>query len=428
MSEAEKQQIFGRNQHDLSSFIEAVRPIVDDVRERGDQALVDYEAKFNQVTLKPDQLLVTQAEIKKAVDEVDADVHKTLEACIENVEAHNKAALKAYAGGFMEEVQEGVLSGERLTPLDSIGLYVPGAKNTFPSTVYMLGVPAKVAGIKHRSMITQARADGSVNPVTLCAAHLSGIDQIYKISGAHGVAGLAFGTQTIDPVGKILGPGGMYALAAKLLLQQYRMIDTGFPAGPSESIVLVDDTSDYNNTIWDVLNEAEHGADSAGVLVTTDEDLAKYVRDNLPKVIDGLPSPQREYCQQNMTACSAIIIAENIEQAIEICNDYAAEHVLVKTKDAEQVAEQIIHAGAVLIGEMTPNTLGNFSLGLNHSLPTGGAAKTFSGASLLEFMKAQQIGHVKTTSGFDKVGKPAAHMARLEGFPAHEYAITKRKI
>lgn len=427
MSEAEKTQIFGRNQTDLAKFIEAVRPIIDDVRARGDAALAEYEAKFNGVDLSPERLKVTSAEIEEASAQVDANIRATLDICAENVRKHNQAALEAYSG-FMSEVQPDVWTGERLTPLSSVGLYVPGAKNTFPSTVYMLGVPAKVAGVEHRAMITQAMPNGDVNSVTLYAAKISGIDTIYKISGAHGIAALALGTETIKPVGKILGPGGMYALAAKLLMPQYRMIDTGFPAGPSESIVLADGSADPYNTVLDVLNEAEHGSDSAGVLVTHDIALAEYVRDNLPEEINTLPEPQRQYCTDNMSMCSAIIVTESLEQSIEVTNLYAAEHVLVKTENAEEVAKSITHAGSVLIGEYTPNTLSNFSLGSNHSLPTGGAADTFSGVSLLAFMKAQQISHVKSRAGFDLVGEPAAHMSRIEGFPGHENAVTKRNV
>lgn len=427
MSAAEKDKIFNRNQTDLGKFIEAVKPIIEDVRARGDAALVEYEQKFNGVKLDAAAIKVSAEEIAAAENQVDNETKAAIDICAANVKKHNEAALKSYSG-FETEIVPGVITGERLNAIDSAGLYIPGAKNTFPSTVFMLGVPAHVAGVRHVSMITQAREDGSINPVTLYAAKVSGVKNIYKISGAHGIAALAFGTDTVTPVGKILGPGGMYALAAKLLLPQYRMIDTGFPAGPSESIVLADETADPDNTILDILNEAEHGEDSAGILITHDQKLADYVHDNLPGAINALPEPQKSYCAKVMENYGAVIVTNSLQESISVTNEYAAEHVLVKTKDAENVAAQIHHTGAILIGEMTPNTLANFSLGSNHSLPTAGAAKIFSGASILQFLKSVQTGHVKTKAGYDAVAPAAAKMAEIEGFPAHGDALSKRKI
>ena len=423
---ATKQKIFARAQTDLAHYIDQIRPIVEDVRKRGDAALAHYEDKFNNVTLDPTALKVSQDELDAAEGQVDDDIKDTLQACVGNVRTHYKAAKRHFSSWFTE-TQPGVVTGEIASPIESVGLYVPGAKNTFPSTVYMLGVPASVAGVPNVSMITQAMPDGRINPVTLYTAKLSGIENIYKISGAHGIAALGFGTQTVPAVGKILGPGSMYALAARLILPAYGvMVDPGFPAGPSESIVLCDGSANPHNTVLDMINEAEHGDDSCGILVTHDKELADYVREHLPKEIESLPEPQRGYCQTNMCSYGGIIVTDSIDESIQFVNDYAPEHVLVKVDSPEDVVPRIHNAAAILVGEWTPNTLANFSLGSNHSLPTGGAASIYSGASLLEFMKFAQYGSVQNQAAFEAVGKPAAHMARIEGFPGHENAVTKR--
>jgi histidinol dehydrogenase len=427
MPPAQKARFLARSQQDLSKFIAAVKPIIEDVRVNGDPALVAYEKKFNGVTLNKNSIKVTKAEMNSAWKSTPVDIKKTIEYCAKNVRKHNVAALKAYRG-FTTETEKGVISGERAYPVSSVGLYVPGAKNTFPSTVYMLGVPANVAGVEKIAMITQARANGTINPVTLAAAQIAGVKTIYKISGAHGIAALALGTKTVDPVDKILGPGGLYAFAAKLLLPQYRMIDIGFPAGPSESVILCDQTANPKNTILDILNEAEHGPDSAGILVTHSKKIAEYARDHLPAAINALPEPQRGYCKSVMNGgYGAIILTESLEESIEVTNLYAPEHVMVKTRNPHAIVPKIKNAASILIGENTPGTLANFSLGSNHSLPTGGAGRVFSGASITEYLKFTQISEVKTTAAYKKVAVPAAHMARIEGFPAHENVVTKRR-
>ena len=423
---AQKNAILQRSQQDLSRYIEAVKPIVEGVRKNGDAALTDCEKRFNKVDLAKGGLKVTDKEINEAWKSVPADVKKTIEKCANNVRKHNKAAMKAY-GPWLTSPVKGVLTGEKPYPVSSVGLYIPGAKNAFPSTVYMLGVPANVAGVENISMITQAQSNGKINPVTLAAAKIAGVKNIYKVSGAHGIAALAFGTETIPAVDKILGPGGLYAFAAKLLMPQYRMIDVGFPAGPSESIVLCDDTANPHNTVMDVLNEAEHGSDSAGILITHNKKLADYVVAELPKEIAKLPQPQRKYCEDVMAGYGAVILTGSLQESIDVANEYAPEHVLLKVKNPEKVIPKIKNSGAILVGELTPNTLNNFSLGANHSLPTGGAGRVFSGASVTEFLKFTQIAGVTSMEGYKAVAKPAAHMARIEGFPEHEKVLTERQ-
>ncbi|CAG0907303.1 unnamed protein product [Cyprideis torosa] len=313
---------------------------------------------------------------------------------------------------------------EKVTPISSVGLYVPGGKNQYPSAVYMLGIPATLAGVKEIIMVTPPRSDGKIGDALLYAAEVSGIKNIYKCGGAQAIAALAYGTESIPAVKKVLGPGSPYVAAAKQVLSG--IIDAGMPAGPSESLILCDETADPHNTVLDILNEAEHGPDSAALLVTHDEALAKDVHQRLPEAINALPNPQKDWLIHNMAHYSGIVFTSSMEESINFCNAYATEHLLVKVKNPDDIIPQPVNAGEILIGETTPSSFGNYGIGINHVLPTGGKALTYSCTSIWDFLKRTSLARM-TQEGFDSLKEPVTTLTDYEGFPAHGNAIRKRK-
>lgn len=326
---------------------------------------------------------------------------------------------------WMVEVEPGVFAGEKVTPITSVGLYVPRGKNAFPSALYMLAIPAVLAGVSEIAVVTPPTSDGKVDAASLYAAKLSGITNIYKCGGAGAIAALAYGTKTVPKCAKVLGPGSSYVAAAKLLLSS--VIDAGMPAGPSEAIVLCDQSADPHNTLLDLLNEAEHGPDSAGILITHDEALANYVHDKLPDAINALPEKQAMWLRDVFSNYGAIILTESLEQSIEIANDYAPEHLLLKVINPDAVVPKLKNAGEILIGENTVFTFGNYGIGINHVLPTGSWAKTYSCTSVWDFLKRTSLSRV-TSEGFVSLAEPVALLTDYEGFPAHKAAITQRKL
>jgi histidinol dehydrogenase len=289
----------------------------------------------------------------------------------------------------------------------------------------MLAIPAVLAGVKDTAIVSPPRADGTTDAATLYTARLCGVENVYKCGGAQAIAALAYGTQTVPKVRKVLGPGSPYVAAAKRALSD--VLDPGMPAGPSESIILADETADPYNTCWDILNEAEHGEDSAALLITHDEKLAAYVRENLPAIIDELPEPHRAICHSVMAGYGGIILSDSLQHSIEIANEYAAEHLHLKVADAENAARKIQHAGEILLGEYTPSSLGNYGIGVNHVLPTGGWAHTYSCTSVWDFLKRTSISKV-TREGFDALKGSVTTMTTYENFPAHGEVLRKRKV
>lgn len=326
---------------------------------------------------------------------------------------------------WMVEIEPGVFAGEQVNSIESVGLYVPRGKGAFPSAMYMLAIPAVIAGVENIAVVTPPTPEGSADDASLYTAKLCGVKNVYKVGGAQAIAALAYGTDTVPKVRKVLGPGSSYVAAAKRLLSD--VIDPGMPAGPSESIILADEHADPDNTCLDILNEAEHGEDSAALLITHDENLANYAQKKLPEVIAQLPEPHRSICAKVMSNYGAIILTKTLQDSITLANEYAAEHLHLKVKDAEKIAAQIRHAGEILIGENTPSTLGNYGIGVNHVLPTGGWAHTQSCTSVWDFLKRTSLARVEP-EGFETLKGPVETLTDYEGFPAHGDVLRKRKI
>ena len=418
-----KARIFRRSAADIDGVMEKVRPIIADVKARGDAALIDYAKKFDKADLPG--LMVSAEEFAEAERTIDPALKRAIDRCIGNVKKFHEEQMKRVEREWMVEVEPGVFAGEKVTPVTSVGLYVPGGKNQYPSAVYMLAVPAVIAGVSRIAMITPPRPDGSVGNALLYAAQVSGVTHVYKAGGAQAIAALAYGTETVPAVKKVLGPGSPWVAAAKQALGD--IIDPGMPAGPSESIILCDGSADPHNTILDILNEAEHGPDSAALLVTHDEPLAIYVRDNLPAAINALPEPQRGWLVTNMENYSGVILTDNLQDSIDFCNDYATEHLLVKVDNEEAVLPRLMNAGEILIGESTPSSLGNFGIGVNHVLPTNGKAHSYSCTSVWDFLKRTSLARV-TPAGLNALKDDVVAIADYEGFPAHGNVLRARNL
>ena len=421
LPDARKTALLRRSQATIDAIADKVRPIIDDVAKRGDAALIDCAAKFDRATLK--DLRVPQAEIDGAA--IDPAHAMAIDRANRNVQVFHAEQMRHIPKEWMIEVEPGVFAGERVTPLDSVGLYVPGGKNPFPSALYMLGIPAVMAGVQQIVVTTPPRADGTIHPAILYAARKLGLSTIIKSGGAQAIAALAHGTESVPRVDKVLGPGSPYVAAAKSALSG--IIDPGMPAGPSESIVLCDETADPHNTVLDVLNEAEHGPDSATLLLTHDRALAEFVSQNLQHAIDALPEPQRGWLNTVFADFGAIILTDSLQQSIDIANAYAPEHLLLKVRNPEAVIPRLTNAGEILVGEYSAFTLGNYATGVNHVLPTGGWARSHSCTGVWDFLKRTSVSRV-TKEGFLSLQNTGAILAEAEGFPAHKNALTNRKI
>ena len=416
-------RIMRRAQANIDMVAGTVQPIIDSVKKRGDDALREYAKRFEGAELT--SIKATEQEFSKAEQALDESLKTAIQKCAANVHKFHEEQMRRVERSWMVEIQPGVWAGEQVNPIESVGLYVPRGKGAFPSAMYMLCIPAVIAGVGNIAVVTPPRADGSADDASLYTAKICGVKNVYKVGGAQAIAALAYGTQSVTAVKKVLGPGSPYVAAAKRLLSD--VIDPGMPAGPSESIILCDDRADPHNTCLDILNEAEHGDDSAALLVTHDEKLANYVRENLPGVIAALPEPHRGICAKVMQSYGGIILTENLADSIAFANAYAPEHLHLKTRDAESLLPQIRNAGEILLGEHTPSTLGNYGIGVNHVLPTGGWAHTYSCTSVWDFLKRTSIAKCDK-DGLQALRGPVETLTDYEGFPAHGDVLRKRKI
>lgn len=422
MTEEKKNFIMKRAEIDISEHMKLAKEVSDDIRERGDAAVLEYTAKFDRVPLTQDKIKVTQEEIETAYNRLDAETRDAIAYAAKNIKNFHEKQMPEEM--WFTEVDKGLLVGEKTTPIVDVCLYVPGGKGSFPSVLLMLGVPAKVAGVEKIVVVTPPNAKGEVDDAILAAAKIIGITEIYKVGGIQAVAAVAFGTETIPKCHKIIGPGNSYATAAKRVLANY--IDAGLPAGPSECIILADENADPHKVALDWMIEAEHGPDSAALLVTHSKELvekaAAIVEEQLKKI-----SPRRqEFVTTNFNTYGGAIITENLEESIAFVNDYAPEHMEVMCEKPFEILPKIKNAGEILLGDYTPVTLCNFVLGPNAILPTGQFAKTYSSVSVMDFLKRSSVGYA-SKAGFEMVRDYAYKIATVEGFDTHALAVKERK-
>jgi histidinol dehydrogenase len=387
----------------------------------GDAALVEFTRKFDAPNYTADQIRATPEDFTSARREVSQEVIDAIQEAHDNIRRFHEEQMPEPM--WFMEIKPGIMAGEKITPVASAGLYVPRGKGSFPSVMLMLTIPALVAGVKRVIVVTPPNEHGKADAASLVAASIAGIDEVYAVGGMQAVAGLAFGTQTLPKVSKIVGPGSSYVSAAKRLL--YGSIDVGLPAGPSESIILCDQNADPRLAALDLLVEAEHGPDSAALLVTHSREVAAQAESCLAGYIAELPEWRRKFVENVLGGYGGIMITDSLAESIKFVNDYAPEHLEILTDDPFSTVNRIDNAGEILLGPYTPIPTSNYCLGLNAILPTGGFARSFSSVSVWDFLKRSGIGYCNR-EGYDALGKITATLADYEGFPAHAMAIRKR--
>lgn len=424
MNASQRVRLLRRAELQIDELTERVRPIIQAVRDRGDEALIELTERFDHVKLSPDRLRVSHDEIKQAHRALDPSVREAIEHAIRNVRTFHERQMPHEQ--WFTEVEPGVMAGEKITPITSVGLYVPRGKGAFPSVMYMLATPASIAGVPRIVVCTPPGPDGTVDPASLVAADLCGVHEIYRAGGAQAIAALAYGTQTIRRVHKITGPGSGFVAAAKRLL--YGTVDVGLPAGPSESITLADNSADPELLARDLLIEGEHGPDSSSLLVTDSRSLAEAVMDLLPEKIAALPEWRQDFVRTVFEApegTGGIVLAASMEEAINFVNEFAPEHLEVQVHEPFALLPKLKNAGEILIGHYTPYCTGNYCVGTNAILPTGGFAHTFSCTSVYDFLKRTGIAYL-TKEGYASLSETTRRLAEFEGFPAHANAVTDR--
>ncbi len=399
------------------------RGVLEAVARDGDAAVTAYTAQWDRVTLSPEQFEVGREEFAAAHRAIDPEFRKALEQAIGRVRRFNEW-LRPQPTALVD-VEPGVSVGIRHTASRSAGLYVPSGKGSFPSSFVMLATPAVVAGVEEIAVVVPPRPDGGVDPAILVAADLIGVRRIFRCNGAAGVAALALGTGTIPQAGLVVGPGNPVIAAVQLAAASFGARPLVL-LGPSEAILLADEGADPSLLALDLLNEAEHGADSAAMLLATDEGVARRVGDAMPGYLDRLPEPRRTFALRALTEWGGIFVA-SLDDAIGWINQYAPEHLQLAVRDPLAVASRIRHAGEILLGQHTPFSAANYAIGVPHALPTGGWAATASGVSVLAFMKTTFIAGL-TAEGLRKVAPVVEQLGRYEGFPAHVQAITERRM
>ena len=392
---------------------EIVKGIIDQVRNDGDKALIELAEKFDKVKLK--SIVVTRDEIEEAYEKVSQDVVDELENAAYNIERFHK--MQKPQGLWLTEVEPGITLGVKTTPLERVGCYIPGGRASYPSTVLMTAIPAKVAGVDEVIMFTPAPA----NPLTLVAADIAGVDEIYYSGGAQAIAAMALGTESVEPVQKIVGPGNVFVTAAKMMLRD--KVDIDFPAGPSEVAVLADETADVEFVAMDLVAQAEHDPSSACLLVTDDPKLPDKAWKIMEKFISE--TPRKEIIEKAMNN-SGYIIADDMDLAAEIINEIAPEHLSIQTKDPLDTLSKVKNAGSIFVGPYTPVAAGDYASGTNHVLPTAEHAKTCSGLNVMTFMKTSTVQYL-TKEGLAELAHTVETLANAEGLYAHGASVTARK-
>lgn len=415
--EAEFRRIEQRAEEVPAQIEETVKAIIADVRERGDAALFELTAKFDKLELDAASLEVTEDEIDAAMAQVSAESLAALQLAAERIADYHA---KQKQETWISTDEADVLVGQMVRPLDRVGIYVPGGKATYPSSVLMNAVPAKVAGVEEVIMVVPM-PNGEVNPHVLAAAKISGVDRIFKIGGAQAVAALAYGTASVPRVDKITGPGNIYVATAKQLV--FGQVDIDMIAGPSEILVINDGSGTAAHIAADLLSQAEHDELASSVLVTSCEKMASAVQTEVEKQLAELS--REGIARKSIEDFGAIILAQDLDEAIAFSNRIAPEHLELAVDNPFEILPQIKHAGAVFMGHHTPEAAGDYLAGPNHTLPTGGTARFFSPLSLDDFVKKSSIVSF-SQAGLQRLGNEIVHIAELEGLEAHAKSVSIR--
>lgn len=398
------------------NLFDTVRNVIDRVKSEGDRAVLDYEEKFDKVVLA--SLTVSEEEQKEAENLVSEDLKAAIRLAKQNIETFHAA--QRFEGKKVQ-TQPGVTCWQKAVAIEKVGLYIPGGTAPLFSTVLMLAVPARIAGCREIVLCTPPGRDGKVHPAVLFAAKVAGVSKIFKAGGIQAIAAMAYGTESVPKVYKIFGPGNQYVTAAKQLVS-LRDVAIDMPAGPSEVEVLADETANPVFVAADLLSQAEHGVDSQAMLITTSAQLQQAVKVEVERQLALLP--RKEIAEKSL-ANSKLIVVNSMEEAVELTNAYAPEHLIIETADYMSVAECIVNAGSVFLGSLTPESAGDYASGTNHTLPTNGYAKAYSGVSLDSFIRKVTFQEIKP-EGLNIIGPAIEVMAANEQLDAHKNAVTVR--
>ena len=411
------ENLLKRSPNNYTEYESSVNEIINNVRENRDKAIFDYTKKFDKADIDASNIRVTKEEIQEAYDKVDEKLLAVIRKSLVNIKKYHEKQLQN--SWFTSE--DGIILGQKVTALEKAGVYVPGGKAVYPSSVLMNVLPAKVAGVDKIVMCTPPEADGKVYPSTLVAANEAGVDEIYKVGGAQAIAAMAFGTESVPKVDKIVGPGNIFVALAKKAVFGYVSIDS--IAGPSEILVLADETANPRYVAADLLSQAEHDEMASAILITTSKELAEKVSDEVEGFVKVLS--RKEIIQKSLDNYGYILVADNMDDAIDAVNEIASEHMEIVTKDPFTVMTRIRNAGAIFIGEYSSEPLGDYFAGPNHVLPTNGTAKFFSALSVDDFIKKSSIISY-SREALEKVHTDIEQFAQCEQLTAHANSIKVR--
>lgn len=415
VSEAEMQKLLSRGSG-LEDVAKTVSAVLSDVRTKGDAALREYTAKFDKVELA--NFEVSEEEFEMALSEISPELLDHLKAAAANIQAFHEAQLPE-ATWFME-LKPGIVLGQKATPLESVGAYAPGGRASYPSTVLMTVIPARVAGVEQVIVCTPPRQDGSIHPLTLAAAKFAGADKVFKLGGVQAIGAMAYGTETVPKADKIVGPGNVFVTSAKMQIRDVAEID--FPAGPSEVLIIADESADVVMAASDIIAQAEHDPNSVSILVTVSDTLADAVK---KEVLVQAEQTARSSIVKASLENAAILIADSLEQCISFSNKFAPEHLEIMVLDPDFVLDRIKNAGSIFVGNYSPVPVGDYASGTNHVLPTSGYARVYSGLNINHFIKYSSIQRI-SKSGLESLKETVIALAEEEGLQAHADAIRTR--
>ena len=412
------ENLLKRSPNQYDEYQEAVNEILENVKKEGDKAVFDYTKRFDKANISKETLYVTEEEIKEAYSLVDADLIETMKKSIANIRDFHERQVR---NSWFHTREDGVILGQRITALASVGVYVPGGKAAYPSSVLMNIIPAKVAGVKRIVMATPPGKDGKVTSVTLVAAHLAGASEVVKVGGAQAIAALAYGTESIPKVDKIVGPGNIFVALAKKTVYGHVSIDS--VAGPSEILVLADETANPRYVAADLLSQAEHDELASAILVTTSRELAEQVSKEVDTFVASLS--RKEIISKSLENYGYLLIADNMDEAIDVVNEIASEHLEIITKNPFDTMTRVKNAGAMFLGEYSSEPLGDYFAGPNHVLPTNGTAKFFSPLSVDDFIKKSSVISY-SREALEEAHEDIIKFAKAEHLTAHANSIAVR--
>lgn len=417
-SQKERELLLKRSELDIDLVLPRVIKIVSDVRRNGDRALLKYTERFDGVKLSAGELRVSEDELRLAYKRADPTTVRAIERA---ASAIKKFHLNQLPREWMKKFALGIMAGQLVRPLASVGVYVPGGLARYPSSLLMAAIPAKVAGVERVIVCTPPGKDRRVDPAVLAAAEVAGVDAVFKVGGAQAIAAMAYGTEAVPRVDKIVGPGNIYVVAAKQVVAP--SVDIDFAAGPTEVLIIADKSAEPRFIAADLLSQAEHGTDAAAVLVTTSEDLASKVREVTREMVKE--NPRWEVALKSLTRYSRIVVVRDLGEAIEFANAYAPEHLELMVKQPRRALKKIKNAGSIFLGSFSPVAAGDFAVGPNHILPTGGAARRCSGLSVLDFVRLPTVQEL-SKGGLKRVAEVAEWLAEVEGLPGHARSVKER--